>query len=253
MKSSFNHAGHPFSIGPFIKCPHTEIVEVLALSGVDFGVVDLEHVFSTIHSVDKLKLAAEARKFDLIVRIPMNQEEYYKWVLDLGYRYIQVPFIQTKECVEKAIKLSHFSPIGERGLCRFVRAADFSAMDRNEYLKTTNEEVKLILQIEGEKGVRNFDEIINVDGFYAIFIGPYDLSQSLGIPGKIWDPKVTTLMSEIIVKCKKKGIKVGTFTDTREGIEYWAKLGIDFLEYGSDLSLLFNGIQNEFDGIRIHR
>ena len=246
MKAQFKHSNHAFSLGPFIKCPHSEMIEALSFSGFDFGVVDMEHVFATVHSLDKLKLAAEARKFDLIVRIPANQEEYFKWVLDLGYEYVQVPFVQSKECVQKAIKHSQFSPVGERGLCRFVRAAEFSAMDKNDYLANSNKKTKLILQIEGETGVKNLDEILAAGSFYAIFIGPYDLFQSLGIPGDIWNPKVTDYMREIIKKCKAKGVKVGTFTDTKEGVEFWAQQQIDFLEYGSDLQLLLSGIEKNF-------
>ena len=221
MKAHFKYLNHKFSLGPFIKCPHTEMVETLALAGFDFAVVDMEHVFTTMHSIDRLKLAAEARQFDLIVRIPANEEEYFKWVLDLGYEYVQVPFVQSKECVLKAIQHSHFFPKGERGLCRFVRAAHFSTMDRQNYLTGSNTRTKLILQIEGENGVKNLDEILAAGDFYAIFIGPYDLSQSLGIPGQIWDSKVTALMNEIIKKCQSRGIKVGTFTDTQKGVEYW--------------------------------
>lgn len=233
-----------FALGPFIKCPQPEIIEALSCAGFDFGVVDMEHTPLGPRDLYPLKLASEARKFDLIVRIPMNLEMYYKWCLDLGFKYIQVPFVQSQADAEQAISLSHFSPRGERGLCRFVRAADFSAKDKSEYISQAHENTKIILQIEGEKGAQNIDAILTVPGIFAIFIGPYDLSQSLGLAGQIWHPQVVSRMHEIVQKCKSAGIKIGTFTDTVEGIQHWAKEKIDFIEYGSDLNLLMSACHN---------
>lgn len=233
-----------FSLGPFIKCPHPEIIEALSFTGFDFGVIDMEHTPLGPRDLYPLKLASEARNFDLIVRIPMNLEMYYKWCLDLGFKYIQVPFVQTRADAEAAISLSHFSPRGERGLCRFVRAAEFSAKDKNEYISQAHENTKIILQIEGEKGVKNIDEILSVENIYAIFIGPYDLSQSMGLAGQIWHSDVVAKMGEIIQKCKNHGIRIGTFTDTPEGIEHWANEKIDFVEYASDLNLFISSCKN---------
>ena len=241
MKSNTKVKNIKLSMGVFVKCPHPEIIESLSLSGMDFAVIDMEHVFATQAQLYSLKLAADFRKFDLIVRIPSNTEEYFKWCLDLGYQYIQVPFVQSRDCAEKAIKMSHFSPKGERGLCRFVRAADFSISEKSEYIKKSNENVKLIFQIEGKKGFDNLDDILESEGYYAIFVGPYDLSQSLGLPGDIWNAKVLEVMQKIIEKCKKRGVKVGTFTDSPAGINHWSKAGVDFIEYASDLAILING------------
>lgn len=233
-----------FSLGPFIKCPHPEIIEALSFTGFDFGVIDMEHTPLGPRDLYPLKLASEARNFDLIVRIPMNLEMYYKWCLDLGFKYIQVPFVQTRADAEAAISLSHFSPRGERGLCRFVRAAEFSAKDKNEYISQAHENTKIILQIEGEKGVGNIDEILKVPNIYAIFIGPYDLSQSMGLAGQIWHSDVVAKMGEIIQKCRKYGIRIGTFTDTPEGIRYWANEKVDFVEYASDLNLFISSCRD---------
>jgi 4-hydroxy-2-oxoheptanedioate aldolase len=241
MKKKNSYKSTTFSLGPFIKCPHPEVIEAMAFAGFDFAVVDMEHTPLSPRDLYPLKLAAEAHDFDLVVRVPLNQESYLKWSLDQGYRYIQVPFVQTKADAEYAVKMSMFSPNGERGLCRFVRAAEFSNMDKSKYIASTAEMVKLILQIEGEMGVNNLEEIIQVAGLYAIFIGPYDLSQSLGCPGDIWNPKVVEKMNYIVQACKKKNIKLGTFTDTAKGVQYWAEQGIDFIQYGSDLNILLEG------------
>lgn len=227
-------------IGPFIKCPYPEIIETCAHAGFDLAVVDMEHTPLGPRDLYPLVLASELHKLDLIVRIPMKLEMYFKWCLDLNIKYIQVPFIQTKEDAEECIKQSFFYPEGERGLCRFVRAANFSAKEKNNYISQAKNQTQLILQIEGQKGLANIETIINVKGIYAIFVGPYDLSQSYGKPGDIWAPEVVNALRKIKTLCHKNGVKIGTFTDSPEGISKWKNEGIDFIQYASDLNLFLD-------------
>jgi 4-hydroxy-2-oxoheptanedioate aldolase len=242
VKSTHQAGAASFALGPFVKCPTPEMIEVLGVAGFDFAVVDMEHTPVGPRELYPLVLAAERRGLDLVVRIPVNEEQYFKWCLDLGVAYIQVPWVQNKALAEKAVKLSYFRPSGDRGLCRFVRAADFSGTDGATYISRANERTKLILQIEGVEGVQNAAEIASVPGIDALFIGPYDLSQSMGKPGKIWDPDVQETMKKLIALCQAKGVKVGTFTDTPEGVKTWAAQGAAFIEYASDLNLLLSGV-----------
>ena len=231
--------------GLFIKCPHPEIIECLGIEKADFAVVDMEHTPVTQNALYPLVLAANLHQLDLIVRIPENKESYFKWCLDLGIKSIQIPHIQTAYDVKMAVKYSNFSPSGDRGLCRFVRAANYSSTKKEQYISESNAQNSLIFQIEGEVGVNNIDDIIEeIPSNSRLFIGPYDLSQSLGIPGKIWDKKVVNKMSEIIDKAKRNEIKVGTFTDTYEGIKYWTEQELDFIEYASDLNLFMQSFKS---------
>lgn len=103
-------------------------------------------------------------------------------VLDIGTGGIQVPQIVNALDAQKVIKQAKFAPKGMRGVCRFVRAAGYSSKDRYTYFREADETL-VILQLEGKEALENMDEIIEVEGIDVIFIGPYDLSQSLGVPG----------------------------------------------------------------------
>ena len=228
-------------LGLFVKCPQPEMIEAMGIAGMDFAVVDMEHTPLGPRDLYPLVLAAERRSMQLIVRIPFKQDAYFKWCRDLNVSSIQVPHVETVEDVKYAIKHSYFDTIGERGLCRFVRAADFSGISKNEYIEQANQSTKLILQIEGQKGIANIDSIIAaVPAEVALFIGPYDLSQSMGRPGDIWHPDVIAAMEDIVEKCSRKNISVGTFTDTPDGVEFWTKRGLQFVQYASDLHLFIN-------------
>tara|TARA_B100000579_G_scaffold433684_1_gene452951 strand:+ start:742 stop:1470 length:729 start_codon:yes stop_codon:yes gene_type:complete len=231
-------------LGIFIKSPNAEIIECCGIAGIDFVVIDMEHTPLGPRDLYPLILAAEVRKLKLIIRLPNLNEEYFKWCLDLGVKHLQIPQIETMDNVNIAINNSFYNPIGERGLCRFVRAANYSNKDKELFIRNSNNDVKLIFQIEGEKGFNNLDKIIINKNVTNIFIGPYDLSQSLGFPGDIWNEQVIRTIKEIIRKCKDNSIKVGIFTDTIDGIHFWKKQNVDFIEYGSDLLLLSQALKN---------
>jgi len=228
-------------LGLFVKCPQPEIIEAIGISGFDFAVIDMEHTPLSPRDLYTLVLAAESRNLKTVVRIPQKTESYIKWCRDLNVTAIQIPHVETQEDALYAMKHSEFSPLGERGLCRFVRAADFSNIEKAVYIEQANATNKLILQIEGTRALPNLSSILEVlTPNVSIFIGPYDLSQSLGKPGQIWDDEVVKAMENIVERCCDKNIQVGTFTDTRDGIQFWKRRGLSFIEYASDLHLFIN-------------
>lgn len=237
-------------LGPFIKCPHPEIIEACALAGFSFGVVDMEHTPLSPRDVYPLVLAAEARDFNLVVRVPEKSEPYIKWCLDMGVRYVQVPHVESAADAEFCVKQARFYPDGERGLCRFVRAAEFSALPRAEYLPRANRRTRLIMQIEGRRGFEALEAIAAVPGIDCVFVGPYDLSQSLGKPGQIWDPEVVAAVEKVVRVCGERGLAVGTFTDTPEGLGHWRKLGVKLIEYASDLDVYIQGARQVAQGFK---
>jgi 4-hydroxy-2-oxoheptanedioate aldolase len=231
----------PHLIGPFVRIAKPEVVEMLAMAGYDFGVIDLEHGGAVnMNEVYPLILAAENRGLKLIARIPGINETYIKWLLDLGIGGLQIPHIKTKEDAQKAVEYSKFHPMGERGLCRFVRAADFSNTAKEDYISKANSKSIIILQIEGVEGAKNIEEISAVEGIDIIFVGPYDLSQSMGLTGQIWHPDVAKEITRIINICKAKGIETGVFTDTPEGIKHWSNLGVKYLNYRIDTEMFLD-------------
>ena len=237
-------------LGIFIKSPSIEIIECCGIVKMDFVVIDMEHTPLDPRNLYPLVLAAEVQGLKLIVRIPNLNEEYFKWCFDMGIKILQIPQIETLEDIDTVIKNSFFHPIGQRGLCRFVRAAGFSNIDKDNYIKNSNVNIELLFQIEGAQGIENIEQIINHENVSSIFIGPYDLSQSLGVPGDIWNPRVIDKMKMIIEKCKNKSISVGVFTDTIEGIKIWSDLRVDYIEYGSDMMLFSEALinlKNELD------
>ena len=211
-----------FVYGIFTKSQDPMFVEIQGISEYDFVILDSEHGPYSVSQQQNNIRAALLRGLLPIVRVSELSENMIGKALDIGALGVQVPQIENAKQAKKAVKYARFYPYGERGVCRFVSAADYSAKDRNEYFKSSKD-LLVILQLEGVQAISNLDEILEVEGIDIIFIGPYDLSQSLGVPGDIKNPKVLNAMINIVEKAKEKNIVVGTFTDDYEMVTKWKK------------------------------
>ena len=181
-----------FVYGIFTKSQDPMFVEIQGISEYDFVILDSEHGPYSVSQQQNNIRAALLRGLLPIVRVSELSENMIGKALDIGALGVQVPQIENAKQAKKAVKYARFYPYGERGVCRFVSAADYSAKDRNEYFKSSKD-LLVILQLEGVQAISNLDEILEVEGIDIIFIGPYDLSQSLGVPGDIKNPKVLNL------------------------------------------------------------
>lgn len=227
-------------IGPFCKMADPAVAEIAALSGFDFLIIDMEHGPYGFESAQNLVRAAEARGITPVIRITENSETLILRALDIGVKCIQVPQICSKEDALKVVKAANFYPKGERGMCRYVRAADYTTIDGKSHFGCANDYIQTIVHIEGMEGINNLEEIIAVDGIDIIFLGPYDLSQSCGVPGEVFHEKVMNRMKEAVQLAKSHGKVVGTFTESTEKAKMWSDLGVQYISYAVDVGVLKN-------------
>ncbi len=229
--------------GPFMKTSDPMFVEIAGIAGFDFVILDVEHGPVGIESQQNNVRAAEARDMIPIIRLKDKNENTISKALDIGAYGIQVPQIMTASEAEDVVKYAKFYPYGMRGVCRFVRAADYSNMDRYEYFESSKD-VLVILQLEGIDAINNLDEILEVDGVDILFIGPYDLSQSLGLPGKVNDPVVVNAMMKIVNKAKSKNKIVGCFVDTLDDLKMWRDIGVQYISYSVDAGIFMDACKS---------
>ena len=116
-------------------------------------------------------------------------------------------------------------------------------MDRFDYFESSKD-LLIILQLEGVEAIKNLDEILEVDGVDILFIGPYDLSQSLGIPGQVNNPIVVDEMKKIVEKARKKNKVIGTFIDTPEDLKMWRRMGLLYLSYSVDIGIFIDACKS---------
>jgi len=232
------------ALGPFLKITDPAVVEIVGFAGFDFVIIDEEHGPISMESAQNMIRAAESVNITPIIRVSDNNEALILRALDIGAQGIEIPQVNSRSDAVRAVKSVKYSPQGERGVCRYVRAANYSSMDKFKYFKSANDETMIIAHIEGVKGINNLDEILLVSGIDVIFIGPYDLSQSLGIPGEVNHPLVVEKMKEVILKCKENKVAVGTFADDVKTAKSWISLGIQYMSFSVDVGILYEASKN---------
>ncbi|MCJ7814027.1 MAG: aldolase/citrate lyase family protein [Candidatus Atribacteria bacterium] len=245
-KNNLKKALHDSKIvfGPFLKITDPAVVEIMGFAGFDFVIIDEEHGPISMESAQNMIRAAESVNITPIIRVGDNNEALILRALDIGAQGIEIPQVNSRSDAVRAVKSVKYSPQGERGVCRYVRAANYSSIDKFKYFKSANDETMIIVHIEGVKGINNLDEILLVSGIDVIFIGPYDLSQSLGIPGEVNHPLVVEKMKEVILKCKENKVAVGTFADDVKTAKSWISLGIQYMSFSVDVGILYEASKN---------
>jgi 4-hydroxy-2-oxoheptanedioate aldolase len=185
-----------------------------------------------------------------LVRIPEPTPSNIMRAVDAGAEGVQIPQVESAETARQVCRAARYFPEGNRGLCSFVRAANYSAVPPEDHLPSSNREVLTVIHIEGERAAREIEAIIETPELDVIFLGPWDLSQSLGVPGKTKDPRVVGLMEKVIALCREKGIVSGTFVRFVDEAKYWIDLGVQYMMLSTDAGLLLQVSRERLEGLR---
>lgn len=229
--------------GPFMKTGDAAFVEATGYAGFEFAVLDMEHGPVSLQTMQNNVRAAQIARVLPVIRVRDKSPESVSQALDIGAGGVQIPQITTAEEASNAILAAKYYPQGERGVCRFVRAANYSSTERSTYFSKSNETL-LILQLEGKKAISNLNEILEVKGYDILFIGPYDLSQSLGVPGDVTNPLVIDKITHIVGEARAKNIIAGTFIDNTEHLALWKKLGLQYFCYSVDVGIYYEACKH---------
>ena len=187
-------AGEP-ALGLSVMIPSAQLVEMAGGLGFDWVLIDCEHGTITLETVELMVMAAEASDVTPIVRPRSNNAQDVVEVMDRGAAGVQVPHVTNAAAARAAVEAVKFHPLGRRGLAAGTRASGYGYRgSAGDFVAAANRETLVCVQIEDEAAVENIDEILRVEGIDVFFIGPSDLSQSMGYPG---NPKAEPVASAI--------------------------------------------------------
>jgi 2-keto-3-deoxy-L-rhamnonate aldolase RhmA len=199
------------AFGVSIMIPSVQIVEMIGYLGFDWVLIDCEHGNITLEAAESLTLAAEAVGLTPIARPRTNAPEEILQLMDRGVMGVQVPHVKTAQDAQDAVNAVKYYPLGTRGLGGGTRAASYGLSgSMDDYIAATNRETLVCVQIEEEEAAHNIDEILEVENIDVFFIGPNDLSQSMGYPGNPKEPKVAKLIDQTFDKIRAAGKAPGT-------------------------------------------
>jgi 4-hydroxy-2-oxoheptanedioate aldolase len=224
------------ALGTFVNWDVPDVVEIIALAGFDFVVLDNEHGPLTHATSQNLIRAAELRGITPIVRVPNMFESTILHTLDVGAHGIQVPQVNDAQSAAAVVGRAKYQPLGSRGVA-FPRSADFGMTDLGKYFDYENSQVMIIAHCENTKCLENLDAICAVAGIDVIFLGPYDMSQSMGITGQVDHPRIQEAAQMVVRSAKKYGKAAGIFASSGEAARDLAEQGFQYITVGTDTVL----------------
>lgn len=242
------------TLGSWIMMGNPMSVEVMALAGFEWLVVDIEHTSIDLETTLSLITTIQANNMKALVRVSKNEEVIIKRVLDMGADGIIVPMVCSKKEALQAVEYAKYPPLGKRGVGLY-RASGYGTTFE-KYKKWVDEELVIIAQIEHIDAVNNIDDILSVEGIDGTIIGPYDLSGSMGYPGEFERDDVKIAVEKVLEKCKQANIPSGFHVVDTDPVKLQAKIdqGCTFLAYGIDYFFMrdaaINGMAELKEGMK---
>lgn len=229
-------AGPKPPLGTWLMAAAPATAEAMGYTGFDFLVVDMEHVPIEVSDLTHILRAIGCTPAEAVVRLAWNDQVLVKRVLDAGAQTIMVPFVQNADEARQAVAFAKYPPHGVRGVAAVHRGSRFGRA--SDYLKRANDEVAVIVQLETPDAIERLPEIAAVPGVDALFVGPGDLSATMGHIGNIAHPEVQALIKKAAQDSHRAGKPVGIVGPNPDMVRRFIDYGYDFAAIASDIAMM---------------
>jgi 4-hydroxy-2-oxoheptanedioate aldolase len=231
--------GGDTQIGLISSLASSYAVEVTAGAGFDWMLIDSEHAPVDLESVLQQLQALSGYPVAPVVRVPWNDMVAIKRYLDIGAQSLLIPYVETAEQAEYAVRSTRYPPGGLRGVALATRASGFGR--EPAYGQRAHEEIVVIAQIENQAGLENLEAIAAVDGIDALLVGPSDLHAAFGHIGESAHPEVVSVIEKAIARIGATGKATGVYAPVDDLARRWMDLGARLVLVGTDISILARG------------
>jgi 4-hydroxy-2-oxoheptanedioate aldolase len=219
------------------------VINAIAHSGVDFVIIDMEHGSMTYETVENQLYAAEVEGCTPIVRLGDASDPNILHALEIGAQSILVSHVSTPEEALRIVKSCKYFPDGDRGLSPFTRNHGYSDVDLFKKLQYANEQMFVGVLVEGQEGLNNLEKIAATPGLDMVYMGVYDISQSLGVPGDVNNPKVVKVVRDCVKAIEANGAVAGSVARDKNYIKLLIDSGFCFISYRVDCAILKEGFE----------
>ncbi|KAB7531503.1 2-dehydro-3-deoxyglucarate aldolase [Flagellimonas olearia] len=226
--------------------------EIIGQAGFDWVLIDLEHGSGNEKDAISQLQALESSKAGVVIRVESNDKRRIQRALDIGAEGVMVPQVKDSSDVRTAINGIYYSPDGERGVAKMVRATGFGG-NFNAYREGTKENILGIFQIETKEALDNVEEIAGMDGVDILFVGPSDLTMSLGIFGQLEHPDYMAAINRIIAAAKKADKIAGILLFDPNDYQHFYDMGVRFFACGSDAGFVVQGAKQMAKALNSHK
>jgi 2-keto-3-deoxy-L-rhamnonate aldolase RhmA len=239
-------------IGTWLNLGSHLTAEIAGNAGFDWVLIDMEHGAGGHESCVRQVQAVSATPAAPLARVAWNDAPRFKRVLDLGISGVIVPYVTTAEEARQAVAAMRYPPDGIRGVASLNRACNFGR-DFKDYFAAANQELLTVAQVETEATVARADEIAAVDGVDVLFIGPMDLSVSMGIALQYDHPRFKAALAQVSDACKRAGKAAGILLGNADQVPDTITAGFTFIGLGSDGGVIAQGMDKLAEAFRDYR
>jgi 4-hydroxy-2-oxoheptanedioate aldolase len=216
------------------------VAELVGHAGFDWLLIDTEHSPNELPAIVAQLQAMQTGTASAVVRPAWNDPVLIKRILDIGVQSLLIPFVETAEAAAAAVAATRYPPDGIRGVSTGSRAAGYGRI--KDYPRAAGAEICVLVQIETKKGVDNIEAIANTPGVDGVFVGPADLSASLGHLGDQLNPAVQDTICRVLAACQNAGKPAGYLTGNEAESKKWLDAGFRFVAVGTDNGVLVNAV-----------
>lgn len=224
------------------------IPRIAAAAGADFVMVDLEHTGWGIEGIRPLLAAGAAKDLEMFVRVQGSARHLISPALDLGAQGVMVPMIDGPIDAERVVQAARFAPHGSRGFGLLY--ADQLGAGVGEAMRAADEATLVILQIETAAGLEHVEEIVATPGADVLWVGQFDLSIALGVPGAFDDPRMTQAEDRVLAACAAAGIAAGVLVGSVDLARSMRERGFRMIALGSDIDLYGRALRSGLEALR---
>jgi 4-hydroxy-2-oxoheptanedioate aldolase len=228
--------------GSWSMIPSPMVANVMAESGIDFLIADMEHGPISLETLENMIYATEAGGSTLIARLPNSSDEEILKVLEVGTQSIMMSHVKNLETAQRFEKATQYPPSGSRGLSPFTRNHKYSDYQISQKMNEVNSNIFTGVLVEGAEGLSALEEISSLNNLDMIYFGIYDLASSMGIPGDLDNPKLLEKLKKSVEIVKANGKVAGTVATSLNRIRFYKEIGFNFIAYKNDTSLLMESI-----------
>lgn len=214
------------------------VADVIAGTGVDFIIIDAEHGPTTFETAQQMAIACESAGVSPMMRVPGIDEADILKALDIGCHGVQVPNVKHVEDIARIVQYAKYPPLGARGFSPFTRAGRYSHESSPQYTVEANNNTLVAIHLEGKDAIDQVASIAGVEGLDIIFVGLFDLSKSLGVPGHVEHPQVMSLLESVVQHARKQGKFVGTIATSPAQLRRFLDMGVQYITYSVDCEML---------------
>ena len=226
------------------------IAKILEPTGVDFVVVDMEHTGYTAERIADLMAWFKATPIAPFVRVPQGLYHFLARTMDAGALGVMVANVETPEQARSVVQAVKYAPLGNRGVGLGAAHTDYVMPDPATYFREANSNTTIICQIESPTGVANLEGIAGTEGVDILWVGHYDLSQGMGIPGEFHNPQFIDALKKVVDTAKAHGKAAGIQAGNMAQAEEWLAAGFNVMSWGADMAVYQRALTSEVAVLR---